>query len=193
MCNLYVFIVCSVITTIGLPFGIGPSVRFSVFGRNALDEGETVLYEESVSKTLLIDEAMLLPGIRVSIPTSECCDALIEGYWSRYNPCYVVNTDTTAEYNINRRGNVSFYTIGLRRSMGNWNSVLFAEGMYMRESWLNPITGAPESTDSLAIGPGLLFQVAIDTSHGEVNYDIGILFPAFSDVIGRVALSYLLP
>ncbi len=177
----------------GISFGIGPSARYMIIGSSFLSEIQSVGYEESISKILFCEEELLLFGLRINAAVSESCNAIVEGHWRGYETCYVTVSDSAAQYNPDRSGNLAIYSMGIEKQLGSWKAILLAEGTYFRESWLNPNTGTTETHDSLAIGPVLLIGADINISPGTVSYDMGFSFPELADVVGRISVSYLLP
>lgn len=176
----------------GISFGIGPSVRYMIPRSSSLSEVESVGYQESVSRILFCEKGLLLFGVRINAAVSESCNAVAEGYWRGYDPCYVT-VDSAAQYDTDRSGRLAVYSIGMEKQLGSWKAKVLAEGTYFRESWSNPYTGARETHDSLAIGPVLLIGMDINICPGTLSYDMGLSFPALTDVVGRISLSYLLP
>lgn len=173
--------------------GIGPSVRYLTSGSSDLSLAQSVGYEESVSRMLFCDEGLLLFGLRVSAAVTESFNAIAEGSWRGYEPCHVTQPDSAGQFDPDRSGNIAVYSLGIERQLGSWKALLLAEGTYFRESWSNPVTGIRETRDSLAVGPALLIGMDIDISPGVLCYDMGLSFPALTDVAGRISLSYLLP
>lgn len=177
----------------GVSIGIGPSVRFMISGSSYLSEVQAVDYEESLSRILFCDEEILLFGLRISAAVAESCNAIMEGHWRGYEPCYVMVPDSAAQFNPNRSGDIAVYSMGIERQLGSWKAILLAQGTYFSESWSNPYTGARETRDSLAVGPVLLIGMGIDVSPGTLSYEMGLSFPDLDDVVGSISLSYLLP
>ncbi len=173
--------------------GIGPSVRYMIHGGSGLGMSESLGYEESVSRMLFCDEGLLLFGLRVSVAVTDSFNAIAEGHWRGYEPCHVTQPDSAGHFDPERSGDIAVYSLGLERQLGSWKALLLAEGIYFREEWSDPVTGIRETRDSLAVGPALLIGMDIHVSPGVICYDMGLCFPALTDVAGRISLSYLLP
>lgn len=188
--SLLVLITISCISA--LPIRFGPRIRYSIFGDNKISQRESIPYDESTEIMLFVNSEMFVFGFGVDAEITENLNMDLSGYWGHYEPKYV-SIPIHSEYPINRKGNISIYTVGVRKIIGNIFISADTEVCYLRESWTDPTQGNREVRDSLSIGPALGVGTTIELPLGVLKPEMGLIFPAFSDILGKISLSLLLP
>ena len=177
---------------VSVPLRLGPSVRYSIFGSGGLSEREAVSYEESRGTMLFYDSEILMFGIGMEAEVMKNHSIEFSCYLSSYGPKYVTQPDSS-EYAMNRTGKIALFVLGLRRSIGDYFLSVGAETHYLRERWDDPFTGDETTRDSLAVGPSLGVGTLISLDLFTLKPEIGLVFPRFSDVIGRIGITLLIP
>jgi len=173
-------------------FRFGPSVKYMVFGSNRLSEVEGVSYEESSTTILFNESALFLPGLVIEVPLADGWKADLGFHRSGYDPAYVILPDTS-EHQLNRSGNIPVFELGLSREIGAYHLAPALELHRCSEKWSNPNDGAIESLDSTAVGPSISLGTEMELPFFSPKFEMGLVFPALSDVQGKVELSALVP
>ena len=178
--------------TSALPIRFGPRIRYMIFRERQISQRETILYDESTEIMLFVNSEMFVLGFGFDAEITENLYMDLSGYWRRYEPKYV-SLPISYEYPINREGSISMLTIGVCKTIENIFISVDAEACYLRESWTDPNQGNHEVRDSLSIGPAVGVGTTIELPLGVLQPEMGLIFPAFSGILGKLSLSLLLP
>ena len=116
----------------------------------------------------------------------------VTGFWCSYETLYVTPPES-ASYPFDRSGIISIFTLGVHKAIGDLFICVGAEAHYFRESWTNPYLGSRESLDSLSLGPTVGIGTLVDLPLSTMKFEMGLVFPGFSDVWGKIGVSFLLP
>ena len=174
--------------SLGLSLRLGPSVKYMIFGSSTLGLCGCVLYEESISRLLFSESEMLIPGFEFAATIFNDVNLDLAVYWRHYYPMYILLPDS-ASYSVNRRGSISVFELGVRKDFTKFFLRPGGELQYFSEEWSNPFDGHNESIDSISIGPALCIGTEIDVSIMSLKFEMGLVFPNFSDIQGRIDLS----
>lgn len=181
-----------VLSSYAFPLRIGPSITYLIPGSGTLGEMQSLPYEQSLSSILFCNSELFLIGLQITSSISEDYSINIAGHWQDYDPHHITQPEY-GHYSLDRSGSLALYSLGIQRSLGDFNAKLCAEAYYFSESWNNPYTGIGESIDSLAFGPAVNIAAAMELSPGVFEFGMGLTFPEFSNVWGMISLSFLLP
>lgn len=160
-------------------------------GSEASWEVESVPYEQSTSQILFSDSEVLIPGLEVDACITRDISISLGGFWRSYDPKHVTPPDS-ASHPLDRSGSFSMYTLGFQKTFGKIFVGVGAEAHYFRESWSDPFHGGIETRDSLSLGPAVGAGTLVDLSYCSIKFDLGLVFPGFSDIWGRIGLTLLL-
>lgn len=172
-----------------LPFRLGPSVMWVITGSRIYAESED--YESSLSRMLYAGDALLMVGAVVEAGLTDDLIIGVSGYYSGYDPIYVTPPDTTCT-SIDRSGCMCAFSLGVRKDMGKMFVNTGVEVHYFRESWSDPYQGDHCTIDSLSAGPIVGIGTLMDLSPCLLRFDMGLVFPEFNDIWGKINLSLLI-
>ena len=172
-----------------LPFKFGPAVRWVITGTR--NDAESEDYESSLSRMLFRRGAIIMVGAMVDVGLTDDLSVEASGFYAGYDPIYVTPPDSTYAPPKDRSGYMSSFSLGVRKSLGEMFISAGIEAHYSRESWTDPYQGDRCSIDSLSVGPIVGIGTMIDMSLCLFRFDIGLVFPDFDDVWGKIDLSLL--
>lgn len=177
----------------GFPLKLGPAVRYMILKESELYGVEDVSYEESTSRLLFCDKALLLPGVVVEVNLTHGMSADLRYFRCGYNPCYVIVSDTTALYPPDRSGSLSLFELGLKRDFEGLHLRPGLELQRYREEWTDPFDGGQNSLDSTTVGPFFAVGTSMNLSPVELRMEMGLVFPGLDDVQGKITFMLLAP
>ena len=172
-----------------LPVKFGPSIRWVITGSRIYAESED--YESSLSRMLYAGDALLMFGATVETGITDDLTIEVSGYYSGYDPVHVLPPDTTCT-SIDRSGYMCVFSTGVRKDLEKMFVSAGVEAHYSRESWPDPYNGDHCSIDSLSVGPAVGIGTVMDLSPCLLKFDMGLVFPEFSDIWGKIGLSLLI-
>ena len=184
-----ILILVALIGVTALPFKLGPSIRWVITGSRNDSESED--YESSLSRMLYAGDGLLMVGAMVEAGLTDDLTIEVSGYYSGYDPTYVTPPDTTST-SIDRSGYMCTISIGVRKGLGKMFVNAGVEAHYSRESWADPYNGDNCTIDSLCAGPMVGIGTLMDLTPCFLRFDMGLVFPEFSDILGKINLSLLI-
>ncbi len=173
-----------------LPFKFGPSVKWFITGSQIYSCCED--YESSLSRMLYAGDALLMIGAMVETELTDDLTIEVSGYYSGYDPAYVMTPPDTACTSIDRSGYMCAFSLGVRKGLGKMFVNAGVEAHYSRESWADPYNGDNSTIDSLSVGPMVGIGTLMDLTPFLIRFDMGLVFPEFSDIWGKIGLSLLI-
>lgn len=178
--------------TAAFPLRVGPSIRWVIPKKTVYWDRGSVSYEMSTSNIIFGESELLVPGLEIEASISENLSIDIGAFWRNYEPAYVTPPDS-ALFAIDRSGSFSLYILEARRTIGGIFVCVGAEAHYFREMWTDPFQGNQKLHDSLSIGPTICTGSMVDLPAGSLKFHMGLIFPGFSELWGRIGVSLLLP
>lgn len=152
---------------------------------------ESVGYENSLSRMLYAGDALLMVGVMVETGLTDDLTIEVSGYYSDYDPIYVTPPDSNCT-SIDRSGYMCVFSLGVRKCLEKMFINAGVDIHYSRESWANPYNGDHCTIDSISVGPAVGIGTLMDLSPCLLIFDMGLAFPEFSDVWGKIGLSLLI-
>ena len=188
---LIIIVLVTVSSTFSFQFKIAPSARYlTQFNKPFMQE--SISYEWSKENILFPESDMIILGIGLESDVNEKITVNISGYWRNYNPAYVLPPDSSS-YSLDRSGNISILTLGVRKAFSEMYVSTGVEAHYYKESWSDPYSGEETSLDSISIGPSLGIGTVIELPVGSLRFKMGLICPNFSDFWSSIGISVLLP
>ena len=191
--NRYTYMVLLALTcSFAFPIRFGPCVKYSIIGSTQMSMRDCVEYSESTEMILFGESELFALGIGIE---GRIADNLTVGFtvcMSNYDPVYIVSPDSS-NFSINRTGRISMFSLGMRKSLHSFFVSAGVEAHYYRERWTDPYQGTGLSRDSLVFGPALGVGTIIDLDICALKPEMGIVFPGFSNLIGKIELTLLIP
>jgi len=184
-----VLVLVALIGVTALPFKFGPSIKWVITGSR--NDAESEDYESSLSRMLYGGDALLMIGAMVETGFTDDLTIEVSGYYSGYDPIYVTPPDTTCT-SIDRSGYMTAFSLGVRKDLGKMFVNAGVEAHYSRESWANTWNGDNCTIDSLSVGPAVGIGTLMDLSPFLLRFDMGLVFPEFNDIWGKIGLSLLI-
>ena len=188
---LIIIVLVTVSSAFCFQLKIAPSVRYlTQFNKPFMQV--SISYEWSKENILFSESDMIILGIGLDSDINDNISINISGYWRNYNPAYVLPPDSSS-YSLDRSGNISILTLGVRKAFSEMYVSTGVEAHYYKESWSNPYSGEETSLDSISIGPSLGIGTVIELPLGSLKFEIGLVCPNFSDLWSSIGISVLLP
>ncbi|MCK4506285.1 MAG: hypothetical protein KAW14_11770 [Candidatus Aegiribacteria sp.] len=182
-------VLLTLIGAIALPLKVGPALRMVITGTR--NDAESENYETSLSRMLFRGGAIIMVGAMADVGLTDDLSIEASGFYAGYDPIYVTPPDT-AYISINRSGYMSSFSLGVRKDLGEMFVNAGVEAQYSRESWTDPYQGNRCIIDSLSVGPTVGIGTLMDLSLCLLRFDMGLMFPDFDDIWGRIGLSLLI-
>ena len=188
---LIIIVLVTISSTFSFQFKIAPSVRYlTQFNKPFMPV--SISYEWSKAHILFSESDMIILGIGLDSDVNDKFSINISGYWRNYTPAYVLSPDSS-NYSLDRSGNISILTLGVRKAFSEMYVSTGIEAHYYKESWSDPYTGEETSLDSISIGPSLGIGTVIELPVGSLKFEMGLICPNFSDLWSTIGISVLLP